>query len=57
MSPLDQLRRIVALRAQYASELNAQGVRLLDRLILARFIDCRAAGLGREALRVLKGTR
>lgn len=57
MTPLDQLRRAVRLRSENWGVLNDCGRLLFGRVIFARYIDCRAAGQGREALRVLEGTR
>lgn len=51
---LGRLRRLIRLRRQHEQELNARGIRLLDRTIFAAYYDCRNAGLEREAREILR---
>ena len=48
-----RLRRLLRLRDDHESELNVQGLRLLDRAIFAAFCACRDVGAEAEAKKVL----
>lgn len=41
---LERLRRLLDQRAEHASALNPDGLRLLDRAIFSTYCDCRALG-------------
>lgn len=51
---LDRLQRLARLRCQHEQELNARGIRLLDRAIFAVYYDCRRADIEREARKILR---
>lgn len=52
---LERLRRLQHLRQRHESDLNMNGLRLLDRSVFAAYCDCRDAGAGEEARQVLEG--
>jgi hypothetical protein len=54
---LSRLRRLLRLRRDHFDELNEQGLRLLDRSILAAKSDCNDIGQGEAAKNVLKDVR
>ena len=50
----ERLRRLLRLRRQYEHELNARGLRLLDRAVFAAYCDCRDIGTGEQARALLR---
>jgi len=51
---LERLRRLLHLRRQYERELNARGLRLLDRSVFAAYCDCRDIGAEEQACALLR---
>jgi len=51
---LERLQRLLRLRGQHERDLNAQGLRLLNRSIFTAYCDCREVGAGEEARRILR---
>ena len=51
---LERLRRLLHLRRQYERELNARGLRLLDRSVFAAYCDCRDNGAEEQACALLR---
>ena len=49
-----RLRRLLRLRQEHLSDLNQEGVWLLDRSIFATYCDCVAAGGGLAAQEILR---
>ncbi len=51
---VDRMERLLRLRREHESELNGQGIRLLDRAIFAAYCACREAGVEGEAKSILR---
>ncbi|MFQ5879572.1 MAG: hypothetical protein ACE5IZ_05315 [Dehalococcoidia bacterium] len=51
---LQRLGRLLQLRQQQASQLNREGLRLLDRAIFSTYCDCVDLGVGGEAQRFVQ---
>jgi len=51
---LRRLRRLLGLRRRHLTNLNTQGLRLIDHSIFAAYCDCREAGAEQEARAILR---
>ena len=51
---LRRLQRFLRVRSEQGSQLNAEGVRLLDRAIYSTYCDCVDLGISAEAQQLLR---
>lgn len=54
---LARLQRLIRLRREYATDLNAYGLRMLDRAIDATYRDCIDYGCADDALPIMAAHR